>query len=186
MRVGIYNCLEHETILNHLLEPHWGKINTDYYSEHFNIRIDRIPNSGYHTVVISVLGLEYRSWECKHKRNEITIKIYRLIECMEDRLVRYASSDVQFYRYPVFILFQLLTISDIEWSTLVLKYKHCKILVLKDSRTIKLTIGNETSDIAYTDKASIKRLTEDMISGNSPANYYSESAIVHAKSARKI
>lgn len=189
MHVVIYNCLKSETILNHLLKSLWGKIDTDFYGEYFSIRVDRIVNSGFHTVVINVLGLEYRSLQCRHKRDEITDKIYRLIKCMEDNLIEHASSDSQFYCYPVFILFQLLVISDIEWSSntmLFLEYKHCKILVNKNSRIIKLTIGDETSSIPFSDKTSIKRLTRDMISGNSPANYYFENAITRTKSAANV
>ncbi len=172
MEIRLEKCLRYNTVLNHLLEPHWGNICVDYCSEDFSIKIEGVAQ-----VVIDVLGLKFYSWEGEYGRDKITSKIYLLIGHMEENLAKYASSNSEFYRYPVFVLFQLLTISDIGWlhEELSLKYKHCKLSVSENSRNIRLTIGSETTNIPLTSMSSVKRLTEDMINHNWPANFYSES-----------
>jgi hypothetical protein len=202
------NCLKHHTVINQVLEPHWGELELkprrDGIDEHYMVYDTSIDGDSdfkiwarsrychrFSSLSITVLGIH-----CYVPNRGYTL--YEMFEICMNRLellfVEYSSPNAQFYHYPVFTLLQALKVMinveesyhiDTKWNGYKITFGIDIIHIINITHNGKEIMNVDVR--AYTDtdlKYKLNSLIEEMIDGTAPENYYVEGAISHTKSAR--
>jgi hypothetical protein len=202
MKFTANNCLEHYTIINQVLEPHWGEIelipgynmrNTSRYqynydadNEDFNIKVE-MKHDRISVISVIILGI----CTCVCDVDKICDGFEKCIKHIELIFLGTTSHETRFYRYPVFVLLQVLRVNLQNHNFhLSVKLNGFKIIYGGDKYNIYITIGDkELVNVDCNDKDRVNTITaisiliQKMIDGTAPESYYTV-PITRIKSAR--
>jgi hypothetical protein len=211
MELQLDNCLKRETILNGVLEPHWGKITFEicpdsdnkispfkYNTDELIIQVTTYNVKRSACIIVTILGIS----ETLNTESAFIICIKNtIIECIrriERLFTRYSLGNQQFNNYPVFNLIQAAMVyikTSHHTNCVTIRHKHCS-LTLSNVDTLKhlnkLTIGGQSTfhgkggqpfEIDY-DYNSILNIANSIINLTAPSEYYSEGLIIRTKASQ--
>jgi hypothetical protein len=185
MEFQLNYCLKYKTVLDVVLEPHWGKIALTFYGGCFNYY-------SYYTeglIIEMRLGSDDKLYvervEILGIKSSLSETIESCISEIELLFAKYSNLNQQFYRYPIFVILQAMyvasVIGDTEASTIWKDYR----LYMSKYHNSRIMFHNK--DIVVTDSIDeVLRLITSIIDGTAAEEYYIEVPITRMKSARHM
>ncbi len=194
MKLILRNCLEYETVLNLILAPYWGEVNPDCggwpnISNNFNVSLITKLCGIQYKVKVNIFGIivkkaVFRTSIFLAEILELTIEsCVREIELM---FVKYSTPNEEFYRYPAFVLLQILQVKCATRHMLVfpsMQWKGCKIHSHCDRwyhKYYNLTVNEKIININID---AIEELLQQIMDRKANVVYYYEQPFVRMKSA---
>ncbi len=185
MEIQLNYCLKYKTVLNTVLEPHWGKIaftfyggfyrSYSYYAEGLIIEMRVGSDDKLYVKTLEILGI----------KSSLSETIESCILEIELLFANHSILNQQFYCCLIFVILQAMYVGLVIGDTEVFTNWKDYCLYMGKYHTSRIMFHNK--DIVVTDSIDeVLRLITSIIDGTAAEEYYIEVPITRMKSARHM